>query len=518
MNLYAFDCDGTLEHGGGPIGLRTLKRLEKQGHIVVIVSDSLSCKCLWNTVFPYISGAEEGLSRTKSRKRALLRTKKEYEDCDRYIYVSDDPGDHKIADKTGYEYIHPDDFARQNPRRNIEKKEKEIIQSYIKRWTEYISYEDVFESSTEHGFYGFIDKYGKLLWRKREHGDFIRGLLRKILDKEHVDYADLPELYEVFFRKTKLIRADFIPGEEFDISIWGKININQIKTIVKFADACNKFYFDIFLQSENVSVGGEGFYKFIDKMRKYDLIPRTFVLRNPRRNNSNKRKILAIARRVKTLLRKTDKFVDCIVISETLTYYLRKAGFNAKTIEGCFITDYLPIKYKKIAQSYRKRFKRKPCYLYKNDHWWVEVDGDIIDLDAKQFDLLMKVKAKSIEYPANPEHYGTLKRYTKLDGNYNYVIKENPRRNKMRHRRNVKFEVKRDEKGTWGIWDYEIDGWYTNRIPTREQAEIEKKKIIAETVVWEGVRDRFDAFTEELVDEFGVSMSEILQIIKEVMP
>lgn len=136
MNLYAFDCDGTLEHGGGPIGLRTLKRLEKQGHIVVIVSDSPVCSCLWNTVFPYISGAEEGLSRTKARKRALLRTKKIYDDCDKYIYVSDDAGDHKIADKTGYEYIHPEDFYgnRVNPKKRhgfelVLNEENNIIES-----------------------------------------------------------------------------------------------------------------------------------------------------------------------------------------------------------------------------------------------------------------------------------------------------------------------------------------------------------------------------------------------------
>lgn len=110
MNLYAFDCDGSIEVAGGPIRVETLDWLVTKGAVVVIVSDSPSCMGLWFK-FPHISGGVFGIPWLwDTRTQALVNTKNQYPHCEKYFYISDNPSDSERARQAGYHYIHPSKF------------------------------------------------------------------------------------------------------------------------------------------------------------------------------------------------------------------------------------------------------------------------------------------------------------------------------------------------------------------------------------------------------------------------
>ena len=98
--VLAFDCDGTLDVGGGPVPLSLVKSLSSMGLAVYIVSSSRACaNCGLPVYAPY------------DRVSTLMDLKRVVE-ADRYIYVGDLPGDAEAARQAGWEFIYAKDFTR----------------------------------------------------------------------------------------------------------------------------------------------------------------------------------------------------------------------------------------------------------------------------------------------------------------------------------------------------------------------------------------------------------------------
>ncbi|MBP1448847.1 MAG: HAD family hydrolase [Thermoproteus sp.] len=110
--VYAFDCDGTLEFGNppGPVKIEQLMQMSSRGIVVVIVSDSGNCARLWKEnggPFLHVSG---GATSGDQRTNALLAVKRMFQ-AERYVYVSDNPGDDKRSADAGFEYVYPTMFV-----------------------------------------------------------------------------------------------------------------------------------------------------------------------------------------------------------------------------------------------------------------------------------------------------------------------------------------------------------------------------------------------------------------------
>lgn len=99
MTLYAFDCSGTLDIGGGPVPLSRLFSLEKEGHKIVIVSPDPKCGGM---VFYRITGED--------RLTNLKRVKELFPEQYRFVYISDNADDDKRAAEAGFEFVRPENF------------------------------------------------------------------------------------------------------------------------------------------------------------------------------------------------------------------------------------------------------------------------------------------------------------------------------------------------------------------------------------------------------------------------
>jgi hypothetical protein len=100
MDLFAFDCDGTLSVSGGPIDVGLLTGLVAKGHKVVIVSPSGACKPLG---FEHV---DSGLTRDLN----LMRVKEMHQGYGRYIYVGDAEADKIAAQNSSYEFVWANEF------------------------------------------------------------------------------------------------------------------------------------------------------------------------------------------------------------------------------------------------------------------------------------------------------------------------------------------------------------------------------------------------------------------------
>jgi len=96
--VFAFDCDGTLQPGGGPISLDTLQELKKYA-LVYIVSPSGACKNLNFPHYTVFGGRHLALEGLKAKVKA-----------ERYIYVGDTITDQLAAQVAGWEFIYADEF------------------------------------------------------------------------------------------------------------------------------------------------------------------------------------------------------------------------------------------------------------------------------------------------------------------------------------------------------------------------------------------------------------------------
>ncbi len=117
----AFDCDGTIRLGGGPIKVELLEKLQAKGDDeVVIVSNSLSCWLMWEKNGGKFAAIPEG---PLTRKKALQKAKWKYRDCRKFIYVSDnvpenkyfsdqfpDVDDRRNAHEAGFKFLLPKQF------------------------------------------------------------------------------------------------------------------------------------------------------------------------------------------------------------------------------------------------------------------------------------------------------------------------------------------------------------------------------------------------------------------------
>lgn len=113
MNIYTYDCDGTLQASfiRGPIPTKTLRQQVRDGHVVVIVSDSPFCSRLWKDPdFNYVSGLNRPEFHEDPRTAALLRTASLFPIGATYYYISDNPGDDERARVAGFEFFRPEDF------------------------------------------------------------------------------------------------------------------------------------------------------------------------------------------------------------------------------------------------------------------------------------------------------------------------------------------------------------------------------------------------------------------------
>ena len=107
--LLCFDCDGTLfgKQNPGPLSKSSkglvfperLTALADAGAQVVIVSPSDACDEL-----PYPRLIHP------IRAEALREAARRYP-ADLRLYVSDNPGDERVAEKAGFCYIHPSHFV-----------------------------------------------------------------------------------------------------------------------------------------------------------------------------------------------------------------------------------------------------------------------------------------------------------------------------------------------------------------------------------------------------------------------
>src|SRR5579875_3762974 len=92
MNLYAFDCDSTLDRSNGAIPLSFLDNLRQRGHIVCIVSPSPNCHGL---PYEYFISGPDRLSNLKKEKEA-------HPDCTFYYYFTDNAGEENLAVPSGF--------------------------------------------------------------------------------------------------------------------------------------------------------------------------------------------------------------------------------------------------------------------------------------------------------------------------------------------------------------------------------------------------------------------------------
>jgi len=93
--LLCLDVDGTLETGSppGPIKLGALKLLQEAGVRVVIVSPS-----------PF---APEGFEKCIAGDTRLEHLKRADQGELLKVYISDNPGDDKVAEEAGYAFLYP---------------------------------------------------------------------------------------------------------------------------------------------------------------------------------------------------------------------------------------------------------------------------------------------------------------------------------------------------------------------------------------------------------------------------
>ena len=94
VNLYVFDCDGTLEVSGGPVPLSFLDGLRGLGHPVCIVSPSPRCS---NLPYEYHIGQD--------RLANLLDAKKAHPNCTFYYYFTDNPGEEGLGQSSGFTVV-----------------------------------------------------------------------------------------------------------------------------------------------------------------------------------------------------------------------------------------------------------------------------------------------------------------------------------------------------------------------------------------------------------------------------
>jgi hypothetical protein len=95
MRVYAWDCDGTLSSGQGPVGLDALILLASRGDVHVMVSPSGNCGSLT------LAHVNEG-----DRTDCLRRAKALFPGAEEYVYVSDNPGDDLRAADAGFRFVH----------------------------------------------------------------------------------------------------------------------------------------------------------------------------------------------------------------------------------------------------------------------------------------------------------------------------------------------------------------------------------------------------------------------------
>lgn len=99
MNVFCFDCDGTLTTSKGPIPISLLKQLIADGHYVFIVSPSARCANLEIPRYTPLLARHLTLNRIKNMIQA-----------DRYIYIGDTQNDSRTALIAGWEFYYPQDF------------------------------------------------------------------------------------------------------------------------------------------------------------------------------------------------------------------------------------------------------------------------------------------------------------------------------------------------------------------------------------------------------------------------
>jgi len=95
MNLYAFDCDGSLENSNGPIPILFLEKLKALGHIICIVSPSGVCA---NLPYEYFTSGADRLAN-------LLAAKAAHPNCSFNYYFTDNPTEESLAEPSGFVVI-----------------------------------------------------------------------------------------------------------------------------------------------------------------------------------------------------------------------------------------------------------------------------------------------------------------------------------------------------------------------------------------------------------------------------
>jgi len=104
LNVWAWDCDGSLETGGGPVKIDTLKILASQGDIVVIVSPSPNCASI-REAFYHLAQPLLG-----DRVQALKAVKQAFPNASAYYYTGDTEGDRAAAQAAGFSFIFAKEF------------------------------------------------------------------------------------------------------------------------------------------------------------------------------------------------------------------------------------------------------------------------------------------------------------------------------------------------------------------------------------------------------------------------
>ena len=113
MKIYAFDVDDTLELSGGPVSIRSVRRLRDQGNIVGLNGNwavIVQAVPLWHRIFSFLGPMDIA-------KDTFLTQLKTYIRAEEYIMVgnikgvsgaSDDEGAAAVA---GWRFIKESDFA-----------------------------------------------------------------------------------------------------------------------------------------------------------------------------------------------------------------------------------------------------------------------------------------------------------------------------------------------------------------------------------------------------------------------
>jgi len=117
-NVYAFDCDETLEISRGPVTIDSLIHLKAEGHILGICGN-------WGLVVQAVYGWENLFSfvgQIGIHKTDFLLQLRAYINADDYVFVGNDhstpgkvytsPNDALYARQAGWRFIREDDFAK----------------------------------------------------------------------------------------------------------------------------------------------------------------------------------------------------------------------------------------------------------------------------------------------------------------------------------------------------------------------------------------------------------------------